>query len=172
LFISCKNSPSYKYSAVYKVQTAQESEFFFLPKTKFNFIHQNHAQRYVMFNRENFVVPVLDYPLSAFYQNELNIYHWTGKIHLLYQQHKLSTEYRWFSNASVCCFTPIIRSYFFPSRVFRTVWKFSLIWTNCPSGAREFHYSSTSINENNNILENTLSCRVFLYAEWNCAGSG
>jgi hypothetical protein len=41
----------------------------------------------------------------------------------------LSTEYRWFSNTSVCCCTPMIWSCFFPSKVFR-------IWTNCPSEPR------------------------------------
>jgi hypothetical protein len=58
----------------------------------------------------------------------------------------LSTEYRWFSTTSVCCSTQMIWSCFFPFRVFSTVWKFSRLWINCASGAREIHCSLTLIN--------------------------
>jgi hypothetical protein len=53
----------------------------------------------------------------------------------------LSAEYRWFSSTSVCCSTPMMWSCFFPLGVFRTVWRFSRILPNCPSGARKIHYT-------------------------------
>jgi hypothetical protein len=59
----------------------------------------------------------------------------------------LSIEYRWFSTRSMYCSTPMIWSCFFPSEVFRTLWKISLIriWISCPSGTREIHCSLTPI---------------------------